>query len=413
MSTPDDAGCSAGSISPGRRPAVHRLLRRVLRHLLKGILLLGGATILFHIVIPPVYRFPPPRPFAGPFWYNPYASPSGRWLRANFHAHTRTWKSFINQEASAENLKSIYRGLGYDITGISNYQDIEPPGPADDLYIPGYEHGYGLNQQHQTVLGASSVAWLDYPLYQDLSQKQDVIDRLSADGVVVVLNHPNKNNAYPPEDLESLTGYTGIEVGSRFAAGLPQWEAALRAGRPVWGFCADDGHKLEWPAYLEVGWVMIDADERSPAAVVQSLKTGRFYSVWAKNMKHTIRLISCTIDGNRLSVACSDPVDFIFFISKNRLVKQVVNQATAFYDLQDQDPYVRVEFATWNTTLYLNPVFRQTEPQIPGRPPQGPRVEVVAAMTWTRRGAALLALLLLAIRLYGKPAGGRAAGAGA
>ena len=382
-------------------PPISRLLR-ILRHVAKGLLLFAAGTVLFHAVVPPVYRFPPPRPFSGPYWYNPYQPPGNRWLRANFHAHSRNWVNYRSTEAPAGTLRSAYRGQGYDISGISNYQNIVPPDVPDDLYIPVYEHGYGATQQHQTVIGASSVSWLEFPFFQDLAQKQAVIDRLTAGEDVVVLNHPNKHDSYPPSDMNSLAGYTGIEVATRYADGLPDWEAALRAGRPVWGFCGDDCHKIKPHDQFAIGWLMIGTDGRTPAAVMASLKTGRFYGVSAKSGLTPNALVSCGIADNRLTVVCAEPAWCIQFFVRGRPVNTVRGVASASYDLRDEDACVRVEIITRETVLYLNPVLRISDPQVPGRPPPGPRAEVRPAATWSLRGAGFLALALLAARLYGR-----------
>ena len=48
----------------------------------------------------PVYRFPEPVAFAGPEFWNPYASTSGHWQRANLHAHGRAWLGLTSGEQS-------------------------------------------------------------------------------------------------------------------------------------------------------------------------------------------------------------------------------------------------------------------------------------------------------------------------
>ena len=45
-------------------------------------------------------------------------------LRANFHAHTKSWMGVTFGENSEEEMATAYAERGYDIVGISNYHRI-------------------------------------------------------------------------------------------------------------------------------------------------------------------------------------------------------------------------------------------------------------------------------------------------
>ena len=55
----------------------------------------GAAALAAVVLLPyawgPIYRFPTPTRFAGSSIWNPYATTSGSWQRANFHAHGHAW----------------------------------------------------------------------------------------------------------------------------------------------------------------------------------------------------------------------------------------------------------------------------------------------------------------------------------
>jgi hypothetical protein len=343
------------------------VLKRILKTFLASVGVLLFATLIFHLAYPPMYRFPPARAFSGKKWYNPYAGITGQverrasWLKANFHAHSRAWGGFTRWGKSypTEEVFNQYEKLGYDVIGISDYQKIRPPMPDEKIYIPTYEHGFGIFQQHQTVLGSKGVSWLDFPLYQGVRQKQCVINHLGDGAHAVILNHPNKNGSYSLEDLASLTGYTGIEIATKYARGTRHWDTALSAGRPVWGFCGDDRNDLKRLAKQGTAWIMIRSARRTPDAVYEALKAGRFYGVWARQDRRPNKFVSCRLRDQWLEVKVEEPADSIRFIGQAGTVKgEVKGVAGADYQFGKPDTYIRVEVETRATTLFLNPVFR-------------------------------------------------------
>src|SRR5262245_41260544 len=159
------------------------------------VFVLGSALLVIaHLCWPPVYAFPPPSPFHGARWYNPYersTDGAGIWLRANFHAHS--WGLFWTPQ---DPVPEIYGELGYDVPTLSNSMAIAPRRPGEDLYIPTYEHGYGWRKWHFAVIGADRVDYLDFPLFQSASIKQYRLDRLRSNARLLVINHPNLLGAF-------------------------------------------------------------------------------------------------------------------------------------------------------------------------------------------------------------------------
>jgi len=385
------------------------LLRRARPWLLYGILLGVTAVAIRDFCLHPSYEFPPPRPFAGERWYNPYAEVVPGRLRACFHAHSTESLGGLSQAtAPFDALHAAYRRLGYDVIGISEYQAIRPEVAEDDgrVYVRVYEHGYGAGKQHQTVIGAGRIEWRDYICGQGLDQKQHILDLLGDPGVFIVANHPNKWQGYADEDFDRLTGVHGIEIETRYSKGYVHWDRALSAGKPVWGICSDDAHRPERPWHIGSGWVWLHAKERSEAGVLEALRTGRFESVWAKSRGAPNALRSLEVvrdaEGDRVELALVRPAEWLHAIGQGGEILRIAKHTDAMsIPLGPEITYVRFAAKTDNTFLYLNPVFR-TDADDPVA--AAPRATVASGPTALRRslgavwGLAVLALGIALVR---------------
>jgi hypothetical protein len=321
------------------------------------------AAVLFQFLWPARYRFPPPTPFQGPVWCNPYAEFRGPTLRANFHAHARAWLGLTYGRHDRSEVARRYREAGYQVACISDYQDVAPPQPDQEVYLPAYEHGLTLGQQHYTVIGSSGAIWFDFPLpWQTLEAKQNVIEALAASAELVIINHPNKKEAFSVQDFARLTGYDAVEVATRFAQNRGYWDAALSAGRLVWGTASDDGHDPDRAGHIGRHWMDIDADP-DPDSVLAAFRAGRFYSTRREDKfgEEQNALQQCRIEDGVLEVRLTRPADFITFVGQGgSLLGSVVDRAVARRPLGPEDSYVRVEIVTEGLRQYLNPVVRST-----------------------------------------------------
>ena len=196
------------------------------------------------------------------------------WLRGNLHAHT----TFTDGALSPEAVIAAYEGAGYDFLAISDHDTLVPP---DDyrartgmVLIPADEAT--ANGPHILCVNVREVIPPD-------ADRQKVINVTDAQNGFTVLNHPNWQkhyNHFPQELMERLTGYAGIEIyngvierleGSALAA--DRWDRLLASGRRVWGYAHDDFHQI---GDLARGWNVVQAAERSPEAIVDALRQGRF-----------------------------------------------------------------------------------------------------------------------------------------
>lgn len=351
-----------------------------------------AAGLALLIVLPyawaPIYRFPEAAPFSGDRLWNPYASPSGHWQRANFHAHGRAWLGLTSGAQPDHEVAARYRELGYSVAGVSDYQWIAAFHGVDTL--PLYEHGFNLGKNHQLAIDAHSVDWFDLPLWQTPSQQQYVIHRLKARSGLVALNHPSSRSAYDADTLRSLTGFDLIEVANGPFTTETEWDAALSSGRAVWALGNDDTHDLEDVRRAAVAWTMIDASTASSADVVSALKGGRSYAVLRTGefaSANLTTLSGLTVTGQTISVAVQGPPATIAFVGQNGVVRETVrNAVSASYVIRPEDAYIRTVVTGPHTTLYLNPVLRWNGTALPE-----PVATINGLLTWAQRGAALIA----------------------
>lgn len=364
-------------------------MRRLIR---VAVLLLALASYL-EFAWPPFYDFPGEQPFRGEHWYQPYSGYRGGGLLANFHAHANAWGGLTFGEVSREELFELYSARGYDLVGISDYMSIAPKPPGAALYLPTYEHGYTIGRRHQTVIGASRVHWFDYPLGGGARHKQHVIDVLRPGAELLVLNHLGKAGSYVPADLARLTGYDAIEVASKYGISTGFWDAALSAGRPIWGMASDDGHtQRSRPSHIGIGAVRIDADERTPEAALRALRAGRFHSIYMRKNQAPIELLRCELDGGELVVKVGEIADAIRFVSAyGALRHEARGTDAARYRPDASDPYLRVEVHARGALLFTNPLLRWD-----GVALAEVRARARPLPTWTVRALGALALALLA-----------------
>jgi hypothetical protein len=355
-----------------------------------------GGLLLLPYAFGPVYSFPEPAAFAGPLLRNPYAATTESWQRANLHAHGSAWGGMTSGTQPATAVVARYRELGYSVPGVSNYHHIAAHDGVRTL--PLYEHGINLGKYHQLAIGARAVEWFDFPLWQSLSHRQYVIDRVKRKAALVSLNHPDSRDAYGNEALRYLTGYDMIEVANGPFTTESLWDEALSSGHLVWAVANDDTHDLTDPRRMAVGWNMVDARSAADADIIDALRAGRFYAVLrtgALESANLTRLDRLDVHGDTMMVTLAGAPATITFVGQDGAIRQAVDRTTtAGYTLTPDDTYVRVVVHAPQTVLFLNPVIRWDGHTLPGR-----AAHVDAAATWTFRGGLTAGAALLVARI--------------
>ncbi len=331
------------------------------------------------------FTFSDPQPFHGPRLYNPYAQmDSSNWVMCNFHAHSNAWKGVTNGEGTTQDIWNVYDSLGYGVHLTSDYHKIDFTHEYEKNFIPAYEQGFNLKKVHYLVLGNLKVNWLDYPLPQILSNKQKILNHLTADESLVILNHPDVRNGFSRDDLKYLSGYRYMEVLSPYSTSVDKWDAALSAGKPIFIAGNDDAHNVFDHQSVGKFCTLVNTKNVTKKTVLESMKIGNTYGMqipeipdedlYRKSQRlktqlpklQNVRLIDDIVHVN-LNKAAS----VIIFSGQNgKELSRIVHSTHASYAIQKNDPYVRTSIIfTDGTKIFLNPIFRYTDvPFIDARP---------------------------------------------
>ena len=361
-----------------------RIKNNILRIFLIALTCLAGLPIAYWLVIylmVPQYQFKPTQPFHGEYLHNPYQQmDSNAWKQYNFHCHSRKYMGLTNGRMSKEtDIDSVYRILGYDHYGISDYMRINDHGSDRPDYIPSYEHGYGFfKKTHQLCIGAEEVCSMDFPFMQNLNMKQHMLNVLQQHTRFAVPAHASFTKGYKVSDMRYLSGYRLLEVGNPYGCAFEHWDAALSTGHRVYGIGDDDTHNVL--NVNEVGrfFTMINTDDMSAEKVYEALENGCCYVVqFHPHYNQTLEkkgeimhqelyhLTRCELVGDTLVIETNAPsIQLAEFIGQDgKVLKRMEHCQQAWYVIQPNDSYVRVKLMVHNMTyFYLNPITRHTTP---------------------------------------------------
>ena len=362
------------------------MYKRIQNKLLRGVLIaltivvaLPIAYWLMVYLMAPRYQFKLGQPFHGSYLYNPYQNMDpDAWKQYNFHCHSHKYFGITNGRLSREeDIDSIYRMLGYDHYGISDYMSINPHGNDRPDFIPAYEHGYGFfRKTHQLCIGASEVCMMDFPFAQSIDMKQHMLSILQQHTRFAVPAHASFTRGYKVSDMHYLSGYRLLEVGNPYGCAFDHWDAALSTGHRVYGIGDDDAHNVLDANELGRFFTMVNTHSMTADSVYDALDRGCAYTVEfhphhnepmevkAEKM-HTelFHLTRCEIIDDSLVIETSAPrIQSADFIGQNgQVLKHEENVLTATYKIRPEDAYVRVKLRVHNMTyFYLNPITRHT-----------------------------------------------------
>jgi len=333
-----------------------------------------------------LYSFPETGRFSGNAFYNPYRHLPGRTLTANFHAHTSAYAGATNGDNSLEEMKDFYRERGIDVAGISNYFQATP---GEELRV--YEHGINLSKTHKLAINPSGELYFDYPVYQNTSQKQDIISRLRKKDALVVVAHPNMRNGHTPEDMTRLVEYHFTEIRSYYAYAEKYWDAALQSGRLSWLMVNDDSHGIRKQLPGRFYNVVFSSSEDS---LLPAMMAGQHYGIAQKTDTTDLELHYLNLQEDTL----------YFDLGENARVTRLIADGVTADSLTGgkgslifppNASYVRLVAESPHCHLYTNPVIRT---------PQAGHFEPVAALSpvirvWPTLGIRLLFITLFALIL--------------
>lgn len=360
-----------------------RIKNKFLRAFLIAITALFGLLVGYWLVIyliTPRYAFSEGKPFHGDYLYNPYQDMNPeQWKQYNFHCHSRKYLGLTNGRLSKEkSIDSIYRAMGYDHYGISDYMHVNPHGNDRPDYIPGYEHGYGFfRKTHQLCIGTEEVSFMDYPFVQSLDMKQHLLNILNEHNRFGVPAHASYTRGYKVSDMRYLSGYRLLEILNPFGNSVDYWDAALSTGHRVYAIGDDDSHNVLNPNEVGRNFTMINTADMSPESVYDALDKGCAYAVdfhvyfdkpfelKVERMHELPHLTRCELVGDTLFVETSaHNIQIAEFVGQNgKVLSHLENVKQASYLIQPDDTYVRVMLRLPRETyFYLNPITRHATP---------------------------------------------------
>lgn len=306
-----------------------------------------------------------PEPFTGEQFYNPYQGiDSTTWLMANLHAHGNAWMGLTNGKGTSEDIHQAYTSMGYDISLVSNYHQVEVAMSSDHGFIPVYEHGYNIQKAHYLVIGNTSIHWADYLLPQFAWNKQHTINELNCDECIVMINHPGLRDAFSKSDLAQLAGYQYMEVASPYSYSVNLWDAALSAGKIVFAAGSDDTHDVFNHGTLQKSCTWINASGTNRNELIQAMKKGAAYTMTFAEKPVPRReelplFTALDLNDNRLMVRFTQPAHITFYGQHGSILASPGIADAVSYSLSASDTYVRItaEFPG-GVHILLNPVFR-------------------------------------------------------
>lgn len=351
------------------------MLKKILKSLLY--LISGFITlVILTSIFVPYYSFDEPKPFSGSYYNNPYHNMNpNNWIQANFHAHTRQFGGLTNGRVNTnEMVDSVYKALGFDHVGLSDYNKINYFDSLNPGFIPAYEHGYGIFKIHQLCIGAKKVRKLDFFAFQNLSMKQHTLNRLEKQTRLAIPAHPSfVKKGYLVEDMKYLSNYKLMEVLNGFRISTAHWDTALSNGHLVYLIGNDDSHDVTDITDVATRFTMINAAENEADQLLSALENGNAVGVdfpikrdesleqKVKRLKKDLPYIKqVELNGDTLSISASKQISKAKFIGQEgKELNSQNNVMTASYVIQPEDCYVRTELYFKNgTTLYLNPITR-------------------------------------------------------
>jgi len=281
---------------------------------------------------------------------NPYVSETNTY-KGQVHNHT----NFSDGDSSPQIVVTNYKNDGYKFISLTDHMLITSnPNVSGILFIPGAEQNTTFG--HIGRLNAKSAITKNIP-------SQDLINEISNEGSIAIINHPNLQNMWTTASFDAVTGYVGIEIynsmlhsaGDSVANAEDKWDYVLSQGKKVWGFAGDDCHKQISPlcrtTYLRVSANSLTTDE-----ITNNIKNGNFYSGYTPHGNTDI-LLSISTSGKTIT-ATTNISSTIEFIAKGGTIKKTESQKTSSsYTPVGNEGYIRIRATNGQTKAWSNPLF--------------------------------------------------------
>jgi hypothetical protein len=227
-------------------------------------------------------------------------SNTGRWLKGNTHLHSTA----SDGGKTFSELAELYYSAGYDFLFRTDHWVVSDArsDPADYplLWLDGIE----LDGADATGAMFHVVALGSFQGLQRGMGLQEGMRAARDQGGILILAHPHwTGNTFEDASRWQLDGVEIYNHVCRWLNGKgyggPYWSAMLERNRNCLAFAADDTHLSPGHPGWRGGWVMVNALECTPEAVLPALRAGNFYSSCGPLIE------SIENDGDLVSIRCS------------------------------------------------------------------------------------------------------------
>jgi hypothetical protein len=235
----------------------------------------------------------------------------GVWLRCALHAHTTN----SDGELPPDMLVRHYEWAGYDVLAITDHWvRTAEPSTRKLLVIPSTELNAVVAGHDAHVIALGVEADPEPP--DAFAPLADVVAWILQNRGVPYLAHTYWSGLRTSE-WEACEGLVGIEVwntGCELEIGRGDssvhWDEALEAGHTLFALATDDAHHPGFDSGF--AWTMVRAAERSQAAVLDALRSGRFYGSTGPEIHHVEQ------DDMTVVVRCSPAQSVTLVSSRHR-----------------------------------------------------------------------------------------------
>lgn len=247
--------------------------------------------------------------------HTPFSAP-GRFWRGNLHTHSTRSDGVLEPAEVCRR----YKAEGYDFIALTDHfigcygypvTETEAYRDAQFTTLLGAELHSGAMENgelwHILAVGLpKDFAQSHAPGFRPVPDQEtgpEIAARARAAGAFVAIAHPEWSGL-STADARSIDAAHAVEVYNHGCAvecdrpnGFYTADRLLEEGRRLTLIATDDAHFAGPDAFG--GWVMVKAEENSPAALLDSLKAGLFYATQGPAL-HDVRL-----EGDTMCVACS------------------------------------------------------------------------------------------------------------
>jgi len=282
-----------------------------------------------------------------------------RWFKGNTHTHTRN----SDGDELPRRVIRWYLDHNYNFLVITDHDQVtdirylDTDANDDFLLIPGEELTDRLAERRMHVCAINLNKSLA-PQHGDsvVATLQNNINVIRQAGAIPQINHPSWKWSFGADEISRLANVClleifnmSLDVNNYPAGGHPGneslWDRLLTGGMLIYGVASDDAHNflgdfLSDRDHPGRGWIMVQAAELSPDAIVGALEEGRFYA------SNGVEMARVDTGGGRYALEIrprGDAKYSTFFIGQGGRILKEEYGLQASYSFGGDEGYVRAK----------------------------------------------------------------------